>query len=179
MTPVLLFLASGAEAAESSSGLPQMDASTYASQLFWLAVLFGILYWAMDNIFLKKLGGIIEERRNRLADDYDQAAEFKVQAEDAEKAYLAALNEARAKASAIAAETRAALDKEIAEMQAETEEKLSARLETAEKSIAEMQAKAAEKVKDAAVETTQALVETLIDEKPTPDAVNAAIAAVN
>ncbi len=178
MTPVLLFLASGAEAAESSGGgLPQMDTSTYASQLFWLAILFAGLYWAMDRIFLKKLGGIIEERRNRLADDYDQAAELKAQAQDAEKTYIQALNDARAKASSIAAETRTMLDKEIAAMQAETDAKLSGRVQAAEASIAEMQVRATAKVKEAAVETTQALVEALIDEKPTQDAVTAAIAA--
>ncbi len=178
MTPYLLILASGAEAAE-KGGLPQMDAATYPGQLFWLAVFFLVLFLALDQVFLKKLGGIIEERRNRLADDYDQAEEFKNQASEAEKAYIQSLNDAKAKAASIAAETRASLDKEIAEMQAETEAKLAARLEAAEASISEMQTKATAKVKEAAVETTQALVEALLDEKPTPDAVNNAISAVN
>ena len=178
MTPYLLILASGAEAA-GKSGLPQMDASTYPSQLFWLAVSFLVLYLAMDQIFLKKLGGIIEERRNRLADDYDQAEEFKNQAADAEKSYLQSLADAKAKAATIAADTRASLDKEIAVMQAETEEKLAEKLQAAEASISEMQTQAATRVKEAAVETTQALVEALIDEKPTPETVNNAISALN
>lgn len=168
-----------AETAESSGTLPQFNMDTYASQLFWLAVFFGVMFWAMSSIFLPKLGGIIEERRNRLADDYDKAAEFKAQAEEAEAAYHQSLADAKAKAASIATETRNQLDEEIAAMQAETEEKLNARLAAAEASISNMQAEAAAKVQEAAVETTQALVEVLINETPPADKVSAAIAAVN
>lgn len=177
MTPILMIMAAplqeGVEA--ESGGLPQMDAYWYPSQLFWLAIAFLLLYWAMDRIFLPRLGGIIEERRNRIADDYDKAADFKREAEDAEKAYRQALADARAKAAAIAAETRASLDEEIAGMQAEMDEKLAGQIAAAEERIARMQAAAEEKVAEAAIETTKALVEVLIDEQPDDAVVKGAI----
>ena len=177
MLPLLLLAASEAEGAEQGGALPQFDTSTYIGQLFWLAISFGLLYWLMASVFLPKLGGIIEERRNRIADDYDQAAELKREAEEAEEAYLQALADARAKASTIAAETRTELDGEIATMQAEMDEKLSGQIEAAETRIAEMKAQAAEKVSEAALDTTKALVEALIDETPADDAVQSAVAA--
>ncbi|MEQ8178124.1 MAG: hypothetical protein RIA10_07300 [Amphiplicatus sp.] len=93
-----------AEEAAAKAGLPQMDVTTFPSQLFWLALTFGFLYWVMSTIVLPRLGGAIEERRDRIADDFDQAAEFRRQAEDAQKAYETDLADAKARPRAMAAE---------------------------------------------------------------------------
>lgn len=162
--------------AAAKTGLPQMDVSTFPSQLFWLALTFGFLYWLMSTIVLPRLGGAIEERRDRIADDFDQAAEFRRMAEGAQKAYESDLADAKARARAIAAEKRAELDEELAERQREADAKAAAAIEAAEARIAAMQADKAAKVREAAADTTRAVVEALIDEKPTAEAVDAAIA---
>lgn len=168
------------EAAEASGGgLPQMDVSTFASQLFWLALTFGLLFWRMRVDLLPRLGGIIEERKDRIADDLDQAAEFRQQSEDAQKAYEDALGAARAKAQNIAGETRKAIDDEISALQSSMEQELAEKVGDAEKRILAMQETAAGKVREAAGDTTRAIVEALIEEVPTQDAVQAAIAAAN
>jgi F-type H+-transporting ATPase subunit b len=160
-----------------SAGLPQLDPSSWPSQLFWLALTFGVLYWLMAGRFLPSLGGAIEERRDRVADDLDQASEFKRQAEEAEGAYNKSLADARAKAQSIAADTRAEMDEEIAGLQAETEAALENQLAAAEARISTMKKDAAAKVREAAAETARAVVETLIDEAPADEAVSKAIAA--
>ncbi len=165
-----------AEEAAAKAGLPQMDASTFPSQLFWLALTFGFLYWVMSTIVLPRLGGAIEERRDRIADDFDQAAEFRRQAEDAQKAYETDLADAKARARAMAAEKRDALNEELAERQREADAKANADIEAAEARIAAMQSDKAAKVREAASDTARAIVEALIDETPTADAVSAAIA---
>lgn len=163
------------EAAESTGGMPQLDPTSYPSQIFWLIVTFGCLYAIMSTLVLPRLGGTIEERRDRIADDFDQAADFKRQAEEAEAAYEAGLADAKAKARAIAAETRDKLNEELAELQHEADERVAADVEAAEARIAAMKSDAAAKVREAATDTTRALVEALIDETPTPEAVASAL----
>ena len=163
----------------SSGGLPQLDPTWWPSQLFWLVITFGVLYWLMAGKFLPAIGGAIEERKDRIADDLDQAGDFKSQAEDAENAYNQALSDAKAKAQAIAAETRAEMDEEIAKMQAETDGELEKQLAAAETRIEEMKTAAAAKVREAASDTASAIVETLIDEAPTQEAVDKAVRAVS
>jgi len=166
-----------AHAAEASSaGLPQLDPAWWPSQLFWLAITFGILYWLMSSRFLPTIAGAIEERRDRIADDLDQAGDFKRQAENAESAYNQSLADAKAKAQGIAADTRAEMDAEIAELQAETDAQLAKQVAAAEARIGEMKAAAATKVGEAAAETARAVVETLIDEAPTEEAAHRAVA---
>ncbi|MEM1380551.1 MAG: F0F1 ATP synthase subunit B' [Pseudomonadota bacterium] len=169
--------AAEAEKAEGGGGLPQFDTSTFASQIFWLLISFIVLYLLMSRVFLPRIGGVIEERRQRIADDFDKAAEFKRQAEEAEAAYKQALADARARASRIAQETRDQIDADIKKMQAETDAKLDAEISAAEARIAETSAKAAETVRAAARETTRAVVMALIDETPSDDAVDAALNA--
>ena len=180
MTLWLAIMAAAAEPAahgETSGGLPQLDLSTYPSQIFWLAITFATLYAVMSTMVLPRLGGAIEERRDRIADDYDQAAEFRRQAQEAEAAYNKALADARAKAQGIAAETRSVVEAEIAEVQSDAAAKIEASLAVAEERIDRMKSEASAKVRDAARDVTKAVVSALIDETPADEAVSAAIAS--
>lgn len=168
-------IAAEAASGEAEGGLPQSDVSTFASQIFWLLIAFVILYLLVARQFLPRIGGVIEERRQRIADDFDKAAEFKRQAEEAEAAYKQALADARARASRIAQDTRDQIDADIKTMQAETDEKLAGEIAAAETRIAETSAKAAETVRQAARETTREVVLALIDETPSDDAIDAAL----
>lgn len=163
----------GGEAAK--AGLPQMDASTFPSQIFWLAACFGFLYFVVSTIVLPGLTGAISARRNKVTGDLDKAAELKVQSENAEKTYQAALSDAKAKARAIAGETRDKLNVELAAMQKDADDRAATALAAAETRIASMKKSAAAKVRDAAADTTKAIVETLIDETPASDQIAAAV----
>jgi len=165
------------EAADASGGLPQFDVATFPSQLFWLVVLFGVLYFFMASVALPKIGGVIEERSDRIADDLDKAADLNAQGKQAEAAYEQALSDARANASAIAAETRKAIDAEISRMQEETDARLARQVEEAEKRIAAAQANVGEQMRVAAIDVAGALVAALIDETPSDDAVRDAVNA--
>jgi F-type H+-transporting ATPase subunit b len=175
LTSIALLAAESAEGAD-KAGLPQLDSSSWPSQLFWLALTFGVLYWLMSTYFLPRIGAALEERRDRIADDLDKAAEGRRMAEEAEAEYSRSLADARAKAQAIAAQTRDAVSAEVSTLQKEAEEGLSEKAETAEARIRDMKASAAAKVREAATETTRAIVEALIKESPVDAVVAAAVA---
>jgi len=173
-----LFLAAAetSDAAREGGGaLPQFNPSSFPSQIFWLAVTFGALYLIMARMVLPRLGAAIEERRDRIADDLDRAAESKRMAEEAEAAFNRSLANARAKSQAIAAETRDEVNAEIADLQKEAQRSLAARTAAAEAKITAMKRLAATKVRDAAADTTRAIVEALIQETPADAAVDAAL----
>lgn len=178
VSALLAFLPAGAFAADedgASGGLPQLDATTYPSQILWLLISFGLLYFVCARVFLPRIGGIIEERRNRIADDYDQAADFRRQAEEAESTYKQMLADAKARAASIAADERASVEADIAEQQAETDRLIEADIAAADQRIAETAAQAAAGVREAARDTTKAMVAALIDETPSDDKVDAAL----
>ncbi|MBR9826410.1 MAG: F0F1 ATP synthase subunit B' [Alphaproteobacteria bacterium] len=152
----------GADAAHAASGVfPPFDPTYYASSLFWLTISFVVLYIALDRFILPKIKTTIEDRRDRIADDLDAAAQAKAEAEAAGQAYEQSLADARAKAHGIAADTRAALDKELAKESAEVEAELAEKQAAAEVSIREAKEKAFAEVRTIASSATVAAVEAL------------------
>src|SRR5579884_2147965 len=117
-------------------GMPQLDASTFPTQLFWLAVTFIVLYGLMKWLALPKVATTIEARRTRLDDDLARAAALKSEAEAVIAAYQKALGEARADAQARMRETSERLAAEAAERQRQIGEALERDIAAAEHDIA-------------------------------------------
>ena len=80
--------------------MPQLDISTFAPQLFWLAVIFVALYIVMKTVALPQVGRAIEARRQRREEDLARAARLKAEADAANEAYQKLLATARAEAQA-------------------------------------------------------------------------------
>ena len=163
---------------EHSSGVfPPLDASTFPSQLFWLAVTFGLLLILLSRIFLPQVRGIIEHRSNQIADDLDSAARMQREAEHAEKSYEQALSDARAKAHNVAETTRASINAEIeAEMQ-KADEEAARQMDVAEGKIKELRSKALSNVDTIAADTAKTLVESLFSGKITAATASKAVKA--
>jgi F-type H+-transporting ATPase subunit b len=160
---------------------PPFEPTFFASQVLWLVITFVALYLLMSRLVLPRIGGILEDRRDRIARDLDQADRLKQQADDAIASYERALAEARAGAFTIAAEARGSAKQEANARQAEVEAKLDVKLADAEKRIADVKAKALADVGEIAAEAAEAVVQRLLGKKPTTaelrDALKAAGAA--
>lgn len=154
----------GHDGGHGSTGLPQLATETYPSQLFWLLVSFFILYWMMSKVALPRIAGVLEERQDRIADDLEKASELKAQTDAAIESYETALAEARARALAIAAETRQRVTEEIEHLKAETEAGLAQKLDDAETRIRATKETALAKVRDVAADTMADVVEALLGE---------------
>jgi F-type H+-transporting ATPase subunit b len=83
------------DAAHGGGAFPPFDPSTFPSQLLWLAITFGLFYLFLKRVVLPRVGGILEVRRDRIAQDLDQAARMKSEADAAVAAYEQELAEAR------------------------------------------------------------------------------------
>lgn len=158
------------------SHFPPFDTTTFASQLLWLVLSFGLLYLLMSRIALPRIGRILEERHDRIADDLEEAAKHKAESEAAQVAYEKALNEARAKANTIAADTRNRLNADSDANRKALETQLTDKLAAAEQRIAATKSEALTHVKGIAVDATHAIVSTLIGTTPSNTDVEQAVA---
>jgi F-type H+-transporting ATPase subunit b len=163
---------------EHKGAFPPFDAHTFASQLLWLVIAFVALYALMSRWALPRVGAIIENRQQRIAGDVAEAGRLKQDSEAALAAYEKALADARARAQAIANETR---DKQAAAAEARRrtlEDELNARIAEAEKSIAATKEAAMRNVRGIAEEATRAIVERLVGNTPNEQAVRDAVGSV-
>lgn len=146
----------------SGVGFPPFDSSTFPSQLLWLAITFGLFYLFLKKVVLPRIGGILEVRRDRIAQDLDQAARMKEEADAAVAAYEQELAEARNKANAIGQDARDNAKVEADAARKDVEAGLDKKLAEAEAHIASIKASAMKEVGSIAEETAATIVEQLV-----------------
>ena len=146
-------------------GLPQLDTTTFASQLFWLVISFAVLYV------------VIADRANRIKTDLDTAAQAKRDSEAAMAGYDKALADARAKALKSSDEMRNAVQAEINAKNDAASKQLAADTAKAEARIGEMRKSAMARVGDVAKETAAEVVAKLTGQAANPADLEAAVSA--
>ncbi len=78
----------------------------FASQLFWLAVVFGIIFFVIGRGMLPKIQSTVELREKQIADDLERAQAARSEAEETEAAWRARMDVAGADAARIAQEAK-------------------------------------------------------------------------
>lgn len=161
-----------------AGGLPQLNVKDYAPQLIWLAITFAVLYWLMAKVALPKVGGVIEERAQRIQRDLDEADRLKGETEKAVADYEASLASARTRAGGIAKDIRDKLGAETDAERQRVEAQVARQVADAEKRIAETKSKAMAEVGQIAAETAEAIVGQLQGKAASKDAVAEAVKGV-
>ncbi|NIJ41739.1 F-type H+-transporting ATPase subunit b [Parvibaculum indicum] len=170
----------GQEAAHGGAhetGFPPFNPDSFSSQLIWLAISFGILYLLMSRVALPKIATVLEERHDRIADDLDQAEQFRSQTQEAIEAYEKALGEARDEAHKIAQATRDELQAETDRQRQEVEGELAARIADAESRIKSTKDTAMGNVRDIAADVAGTVVSQVLGENADTAALERAVDA--
>ncbi|WP_017822096.1 F0F1 ATP synthase subunit B [Brucella melitensis] len=166
------------DAGHGSGVFPPFDSTHYASQVLWLAITFGLFYLFLSRVVLPRIGGVIEPRRDRIAQDLEQAARLKQDADNAIAAYEQELAQARSKAASIAEAAREKGKGEADAERASAEAVLESKLKEAEERIAAIKAKAMSDVGNIAEETMATIVEQLLGLTADKASVSEAVKAI-
>ena len=148
--------------AAASGGLPQLDPSSYPSQIFWLIVTFALLYWLLSKRALPRVADVLETRQDRIAADLDRAQALRQEAEEAMAQHekLVADAQARARAELDAANQR--IQAEAARQEAELERSLQQQLGEADQRIAAAREAALKALEDVARDSARDAVGRLV-----------------
>ncbi|KQT32547.1 ATPase [Sphingomonas sp. Leaf412] len=140
--------------------MPQISqlAATWASQIFWLLLTFGAVFFIVGRGMLPKVQATIDGRDKSIADDLSAASRARDAADAAEADWRARDVAAREKAQGLVAEARqtAALATERTLNAANAGQ--SAKVAEAEARIRDASARAAEEIEAVAAEAAQAIV---------------------
>lgn len=161
--------------------MPQIDQlgeSWYlASQLFWLALVFGFILIVVGYGMMPKVEATVDARDRKIADDVAAAKAARDAADEIGADWRAKSNAARADAQGLVA---AAKDKAVREAEArlaEANAAIEARLASAEQEIAAARASAMAEVENVASDAAQELVGRLSGIKVTPAQAASAVKA--
>lgn len=155
-------------AAFAGEQLPQMDfANPYTSgQVVWMVVIMVALYYSLSRRALPAIGGIIENRRSRIAADLNAAQEAKVAAERTAAELNRAIMTARQASQALIAEAIANAKREAQQESAHLNARLATELARAEAAIEAARQNALAALPLIAEDVADSLVQRLVGAEP-------------
>jgi F-type H+-transporting ATPase subunit b len=140
--------------------MPQITQLSYvlASQLFWLAIVFGLLFFGIGRGMLPKIQGTVELREKRIADDLERAQAARAEADEQEAGWRARMDAARAEAARLGQEAKHASAQDTEAKVKKAADKINAKVEKAEARIREALDAARAEIEAVAAEATQDMV---------------------
>ncbi|MEN3792653.1 F0F1 ATP synthase subunit B [Fulvimarina sp. MAC3] len=161
---------------EAGGHFPPMNTEFYPSQLLWLAITFGIFYWVLKNVLVPRIGGVLENRRDRIAIDLEAAERARQDANEAQAAYEQELAEARERAHNIGQTARNEAREEADEQRRKLEAELDQRLEEARERIATAKASAMDDMNSLATDVAETILRDVVKLDVSRDEVSSAVA---
>jgi len=157
--------------------MPQIEqlAATYSSQVFWLLLIFGLVFFVIGKGMVPKVMETVTMRDKQISDDLAAAQDARAQADAEENAWRTRENANRAEAQALVAQAKAdaaaASDKKLKAAQKRIDKKLA----DAEDRIAEARASAAAEIEDVAADAAAQIVKRIAGIEVTPAAARTAV----
>ena len=154
---------------QKSTGLPQMDISTFPSQLFWLVVTFSILYLFMWKFVIPRLGATIEERKDKNSNDINDADNLNKEATDILKKYDEQMASASKESYEIITNSKKAMLDHLEMLKKENEEKVNSLISESQAKIKTQEEKSRIEIINVTLDTVKAIISKYIENIPSDE----------
>ena len=157
------------------AGMPQLDPTYWASQAFWLILVFTILYIAISKFYLPKIKDNLDNRENKIKEDLEDANKFKELSEAKLKEYEIILENAKKEVSKIHFESKNILDKDIQSKKNRLEKEIEKEISKAHKEILELKKNSISSIQNISENITSNIIENISGDKLNESSIKAAV----
>ena len=157
------------------AGMPQLDPTYWASQAFWLIIVFTILYISIAKFYLPKIKNNLDNRENRIKDDLNDANKFKELSELKLKEYEKILEDAKKEVIKIHLESKNALDKDIRTKKEVIEKEIEKEILKAQKEIVDLKKNSISDIEKISENIASNIIETISGDKLNESSIKAAV----
>ena len=145
----------------SAIGMPQLCGDWMANQVFWLVVTLVVIFLILSRVALPRIAEVLADRQSTITNYLAASEELKSKAEEAERFYIKALNDARSEASRLLDASKAEMKKELQSAISKADAEISVKVNESEASIAEIRKNALSSVEKVAKDTAKEIVSAL------------------
>ena len=157
------------------AGMPQLDPTYWASQAFWLILVFTILYISIAKFYLPKIKDNLDNRENRIKDDLDDANKFKELSELKLKEYEKILEDAKKEIIKIHIESKNSLDKDIQTKKEDIEKEIEKEILKAQKEVSDLKKNSISDIQKISENIASNIIETISGDKLNESSIKAAV----
>ena len=156
-------------------GMPQLDPKYWASQAFWLILVFTILYISIAKFYLPKIKNNLDNRENKIKDDLEDANKFKDLSESKLKEYEKILEDAKKEVIKIHVDSKNKLDRDIQIKKLAIEKEIEKEITKAQKDISELKKNSISDIQKISENITSNIIETISGDKLNESSIKAAV----
>jgi F-type H+-transporting ATPase subunit b len=161
------------------AGMPQLDPTYWASQAFWLILIFTVLYISVAKFYLPKIKNNLDERENKIKDDLDSANQFKDLSELKLKEYEKILENSKKEVVKIHLESKNKLDKDIKTKKDMMEAEIETEITKAQKEINELKKNSISDIQNISKDLAANIIENISGDKLNESSIKAAVEDVS
>ena len=161
------------------AGMPQLDPTYWASQAFWLILVFTILYISIAKFYLPKIKNNLDDRENKIKEDLDAANKLKDLSELKLKEYEKILQNSKKEIIKIHLDSKSKLDKDIQEKKKVMEKEIENEINRAQKEIAELKQNSILDIQNISKDIASNIIENISGDKLNESSIKAAVEDVS
>tara|TARA_B100001057_G_scaffold300158_1_gene300303 strand:- start:146 stop:721 length:576 start_codon:yes stop_codon:yes gene_type:complete len=157
------------------AGMPQLDPTYWASQAFWLVLIFTTLYISIAKFYLPKIKNNLDDRQNKIKDDLDDANKFKELSEAKFQEYEKILENAKKEVIKIHIESKNILDKDIQNKKKIMEKEIENEIFKAQKEINDLKKGSLSDIHKISENIASSIIENISGDKLNESSIKAAV----
>ena len=157
------------------TGMPQLDPKYWASQAFWLILVFTILYISIEKFYLPKIRNNLDNRENKIKDDLEDANKFKELSESRFKEYEKILDDAKKEVVKIHLESKNSLDKDMQTRKLTVEKEIEKEITKAQEEINDLKKNSVSVIQKISENIASNIIETISGDKLNESSIKATV----
>jgi F-type H+-transporting ATPase subunit b len=161
------------------AGMPQLNPEYWASQAFWLILVFTILYISISKFYLPKIKNNLEDRENKIKKDIEDANKFKELSETRLKEYERILENAKREVIKIHLESKNTLDKDIQKKKETIEKEIEKEISKTQKEIIELKKNSISEIQKISENIAASMIENISGDKLNESSIKATVEDVS
>ena len=176
---IIAFLAIQNDLLAAEAGMPQLDPKYWASQAFWLILVFSILYISIAKFYLPKIKKNLDDRENKIKENLDEANNMKNLSEKKIEEYNIILENSKKEVLKILLESKNTLNKDIQNKKNSMEKEIENEISKAQKEILETKKNSIKSINNISQEITSNIIEKMSGDKLNESSIKAVVEEIS
>ena len=174
-----LFTIFGKNLLAAEAGMPQLDPKYWASQAFWLILIFTLLYLSISKFFVPKIRNSIDVRNSKIKDDLDEAKNLKDMSEKKLKEYESLIVNAKREVHKIYTDSKKKLNNDIQNKKKSVEKEIDGAVEKAQSEITNLKKNSIDDILKISEKMTATVIEEVSGDKLNESSIKATVSEVS
>lgn len=176
---LIALVAINTELFAAEAGMPQLDPTYWASQAFWLILIFTLLYLSISKFFVPKIRNSIDVRNSKIKDDLDEAKHLKDMSEKKLKEYESLIVNAKREVQKIYTDSKKKLNNDIQNKKKSVEKEIDDAVEKAQSEINNLKKNSIDDILKISEKMTATVIEEISGDKLNESSIKATISEVS